>query len=190
VDYVKEANLRISPTRFRKEVLRDDRRTLGRYDMRFEGVDIDSAGETPGYDASDTGITGAFVAAFHDYLQRELKYESTETYRPRLRHRAVGLQAPAHQRRSRLRWCGEQSQPYVAADLASAIRKNPHLKVFSANGYFDLATRSSSPSTTFRTWTWTPLCAATFSSATTPPAHDLPECGGAPQAERRPGGVY
>jgi carboxypeptidase C (cathepsin A) len=28
----------------------------------------------------------------------------------------------------------------VAADLASAIRKNPHLKVFSANGYFDLAT--------------------------------------------------
>jgi carboxypeptidase C (cathepsin A) len=33
-----------------------------------------------------------------------------------------------------------QSQPYVAADLASAIRKNPHLKVFSANGYFDLAT--------------------------------------------------
>jgi carboxypeptidase C (cathepsin A) len=35
---------------------------------------------------------------------------------------------------------GEQTQPYVAADLASAIRKNPHLKVFSANGYFDLAT--------------------------------------------------
>ena len=35
---------------------------------------------------------------------------------------------------------GEQTQPYVAADLASAMRKNPHLKVFSANGYFDLAT--------------------------------------------------
>jgi len=28
----------------------------------------------------------------------------------------------------------------VAADLGAAIRKNPHLKVFSANGYFDLAT--------------------------------------------------
>jgi carboxypeptidase C (cathepsin A) len=68
VDYVKEANLRISPTRFRKEVLRDDRRTLGRYDMRFEGVDVDAAGENPSYDASDTGITGAFVAALHDYL--------------------------------------------------------------------------------------------------------------------------
>ena len=35
---------------------------------------------------------------------------------------------------------GDQSQPYVAVDLANAIRKNPHLRVFSANGYFDLAT--------------------------------------------------
>ena len=35
---------------------------------------------------------------------------------------------------------GEPSQSYVAADLGAAIRKNPHLHVFSANGYFDLAT--------------------------------------------------
>ncbi len=67
-EYVKEANLRVSPTRFRKEVLRDDRKTLGRYDMRFEGVDVDAAGENPGYDASDPGISGAFVDALHDYL--------------------------------------------------------------------------------------------------------------------------
>ena len=30
--------------------------------------------------------------------------------------------------------------PYVAGDLADTIRKNPKLKVLSANGYFDLAT--------------------------------------------------
>jgi carboxypeptidase C (cathepsin A) len=140
VDYVKETNLRISPSRFRKEVLREDRRTLGRYDMRFEGVDLDAAGEAPSYDASDTGIVGAFVAAFHDYVDRELKYETTDSYRPSAdtigqwdwKHRPTsGAPGPGG---------GEQSQPYVAADLASAIRKNPHLKVFSANGYFDLAT--------------------------------------------------
>ena len=68
-DYIKEANLRVSPTRFRKEVMRGDRKTLGRYDMRFEGNDIDAAGENPSYDASDTGITGAFVATIHDYLR-------------------------------------------------------------------------------------------------------------------------
>ncbi len=140
VDYVKEANLRISPTRFRKEVLRDGRKTLGRYDMRFEGTDVDAAGEAPGYDASEAGITGAFVAALHDYLQRELKYESADTYRPSAdviaqwdwKHKPVSGSFFLPGR--------AQAEPYVAADLADAMRKNPHLKVFSANGYFDLAT--------------------------------------------------
>jgi carboxypeptidase C (cathepsin A) len=139
VDYVKEADLRISPTRFRKEVLRQDRRTLGRYDMRFEGVDLDAAGESPSYDASDAGISGAFVAALHDYMERELKYESTDTYRPSAE--TIGQWDWKHRPTSGgPGGGGEQSQPYVAADLGAAIRKNPHLKVFSANGYFDLAT--------------------------------------------------
>jgi carboxypeptidase C (cathepsin A) len=141
VDYVKETNLRISPARFRKEVLRDDRRTLGRYDMRFEGIDLDAAGENPSYDASDTSISGAFVAALHDYLERELKYDTTDAYRPSAN--LIGQWDWKHKPTSSGPNPGpgvEQSQPYVAADLASAIRKNPHLKVFSANGYFDLAT--------------------------------------------------
>jgi carboxypeptidase C (cathepsin A) len=144
VDYVKEANLRISPARFRKEVLREDRKTLGRYDMRFEGVDIDAAGENPSYDASDTGITGAFVAALHDYLERELQYQSTDAYRPTAYNLTQGQWDWKHRPTSAGPGAGpgggEQAQPYVAADLASAMRKNPHLKVFSANGYFDLAT--------------------------------------------------
>ncbi len=140
VDYIKEANLRVSPTRFRKEVLRSDRKTLGRYDMRFEGEDVDAAGENPSYDASDTGIAGAFVAAIHDYLERDLKYESTDNYRPSAgdigqwdwHHRPPGggPGGPG----------GGQLQPWVAGDLGNAIRQNPHLRVFSANGYFDLAT--------------------------------------------------
>ena len=139
VEYVKESNLRISPTRFRKEVLRSDRKTLGRYDMRFEGEDADAAGENPGYDASDTGITGAYVAAQNDYLERELKFESTDAYRPSAgsigqwnwKHKPANGFGPGN---------GEQAQPYVAGELGDAIRKNPHLHVFSANGYFDLAT--------------------------------------------------
>jgi carboxypeptidase C (cathepsin A) len=143
VDYVKETNLRVSPSRFRKEVLRDQRMTLGRYDMRFEGEDLDAAGENPSYDASDTGISGAFIGALHNYLETELNYQSTDEYRPSAgnigqwdwKHRPTsGGGGPGGG------GGGEQAQPYVAADLASAIRKNPHLHVFSANGYFDLAT--------------------------------------------------
>lgn len=80
------------------------------------------------------------MAAIHDYLERELKYETTDTYRPSAgdigqwdwHHRPPGggPGGPMNQ----------QLQPYVAADLGAAMRKNPHLRVFSANGYFDLAT--------------------------------------------------
>lgn len=141
VQYVKEANLRISATRFRKELLRDDRVILGRYDARFEGTDVDAAGENPGYDPSSTGITGAFVSAFHDYLARELKYSTDEPYYPSGRniiqswdwdHHPPGGGFSGGQRPLR--------EPYVAGDLADAMRKDPHLKVFSANGLFDLAT--------------------------------------------------
>ncbi len=77
-----EANLRVSPARFRKELLRDQRAILGRYDARFEGTDVDAAGDTPGYDPADAGIAGAFVAALHEYLDRDLKYSSNEVYLP------------------------------------------------------------------------------------------------------------
>ena len=139
VQYVKESKLRISPTRFRKELLRDDEQILGRYDARFEGFDVDAAGENPGYDPSDTGISGVFVGAFHDYIQSELKYMSSEPY---------NLQGPGinqnwdwkhHPSGGGFRG-GEQSQPDTVIDLADAMRKNPKLKVFSANGWFDLAT--------------------------------------------------
>ncbi len=139
VQYVKEAKLRISPFRYRKELLRDEGDILGRYDARFEGTDVDNAGEYPGYDPSDTGISGAFVAAEHDYLSRELKYESTDEYRPSAN--SIGEWDWHHHGAGTGRsFGGQQAMPYVAGDLAEALRKNPKLKVLSANGYFDLAT--------------------------------------------------
>jgi carboxypeptidase C (cathepsin A) len=138
VQYVKEANLRINPSRFRKELLRDEGEILGRYDARFEGTDVDNAGEVPGYDPSDTGITGAFVAAFNNYLENDLKYQTDDTYT--LSSNSIG-EWDWHHRPSGERSFGRgQAMPDVAVDLADAMRKNPKLKVFSANGLFDLAT--------------------------------------------------
>lgn len=136
VKYWKQANLRVSASDFRKELLRDDRRTMGRYDARFEGIDMNDIGETPTYDPSDTGITGAFVAAFHNYLANDLKYKSDETYKSTAygpdfkwdwKHRPPGRGYP-------------ERSPDVALDLSAAMRQNPHMLLFSANGYFDLAT--------------------------------------------------
>ena len=142
LEYVKEAKLRISATRFRKELLRGEERTLGRYDARFMGWDPDDAGENPEYDPSDTGISGTYVGAFHDYIARELKYTSSDPYYLQgpginqnwdFKHRPSSAQGGPGGR-------GEQTAPDTAIDLADAMRKNPALKVFSANGYFDLAT--------------------------------------------------
>jgi carboxypeptidase C (cathepsin A) len=142
LQYMKESKLRIPATRFRKELLRDEGEILGRYDARFEGFDVDAAGENPGYDPSDTGISGVYVGAFHSYIEQELKYMSQEPYYlsgPGLNqawnfsHRPAGGGGFAGGGRG-------QTEPDVAVDLADTMRKNPKLKVFSANGYFDLAT--------------------------------------------------
>ena len=142
VEYVKEAKLRITPTRYRKELERTSDRILGRYDARFEGYDLDNAGENPGYDPSDTGISGAFVGAFHNYLQTELKYESAENYN--LQGPGINQNWDWHHRPSGMGGFGGQARPMdapdTAIDLSDAMRKNTHLKVFSANGWFDLAT--------------------------------------------------
>lgn len=139
VQYIKEANLRVGPSRFRKELLRGEREILGRYDARFEGTDMDAAGENPGYDPSDTGIAGAFVSAFHDYLSRELNFTTTDTYYVQGPHVNENWDWKHHVSGFPGRG-GSLWLPYVAGDLADAMRKNTHLKVFSANGYFDLAT--------------------------------------------------
>lgn len=142
LQYVKESRLRLSPTRYRKELMRTDGAILGRYDARFEGTDTDNAGENPGYDPSDTGISGPFVGAFHEYLQTELKYTSSEPYY--LSGPGLNQAWDWHHRPSGSGGFGGggrgQDQPNTVADLSDAMRKNPHLKVFSANGWFDLAT--------------------------------------------------
>ena len=136
--YLKDANLRVNPTRFRAELLRDEDRTVGRYDARFEGINMDNAEEDPDYDASDTAITGAFTAAFNRYLRSDLGYTGDGSYHVTgydviqnwdFKHPLPGrpgFRVPP--------------LPDVAANLAEAMRQNPRLKVFSANGYFDLAT--------------------------------------------------
>jgi carboxypeptidase C (cathepsin A) len=145
VQFVKEAKLRLPPTRFRKELLRTEGETIGRLDARFIGYDAENVGDSPGYDPADIGITGPYVGALHEYLQTELKYNTQENY---------NLTAPGmngswdwHHRPSGSGGGGGgaaggrgQEQPNTVLDLSDAMRKNPHLKVFSANGWFDLAT--------------------------------------------------
>jgi carboxypeptidase C (cathepsin A) len=128
-DYVLRANLRVEILRFTKELLRTERRTVGRYDSRFKGMDSDAAGERHEYDPSYAIVQGAFTATVNQYLRGDLKYESDVPYE---------VLTPKVQP-----WdFGNAKNRYLnmAPTLRSAMTKNPDLRVFVANGYYDLAT--------------------------------------------------
>ena len=138
VGFILDNDLRVPASAFRKELLRDKRRTLGRYDARFEGIDVGASGEAPEYDPSDTGITGAFVSSFHHYLTHELRYDTDLTYRPT--YYSSALKWTFDHRPPGARGGGQTTEADVALDLSAAMRENPHLRVYSLNGLYDMAT--------------------------------------------------
>ncbi len=137
-DYIQRTDLRINIGRFCKELLREEGRTVGRFDSRFTGIDRDSAGASFEYDPSYAVIQGPYTASFNDYVRRELEFESDLPYEI-----LTGHVRP---------WSYEDFQNAyvnVADTLRKAMTVNPHLKVFVANGYYDLATPHMTTEYTF-----------------------------------------
>lgn len=128
-DYIEQSNLRIQIFRFTKELLRDEHRTAGRLDSRFKGIDRDAAGDSFEYDPSNSAIDGPYGAAINHYVRSELKFETPLPYEV-----LTGRVHPWSYKRFSNRFV-ESSET-----LRKAMTKNPHLQVFVANGYYDLAT--------------------------------------------------
>jgi carboxypeptidase C (cathepsin A) len=128
LNYLDRADLRVTIGRFCKELLRDERRTVGRLDGRFLGIDRDAVGEGYEYDPSYSAILGPFGGALNDYVRRELGYESDLPYEI-----LTGRVQP---------WKMGEGNRYlnVAESLRQAMTRNPHLKVFVGAGYYDFAT--------------------------------------------------
>jgi len=129
IDYIERTDLRINIIRFCKELLRDQGRTVGRFDSRFTGLDRDSAGERFEYDPSYTNILGPYTATLNDYLRSQLKFESDLAYEI-LTDRVHPWNYDTHQ----------NQYVNVTDTLRKAMTTNPYLKVFVASGYYDLAT--------------------------------------------------
>lgn len=136
--YINETNLRIQISRFDKELLREQRRSVGRLDSRFLGIDRDAASENPEFDPSYAAIFGEYTAAVNDYLRRELKFESDLDYEI-----LTDKVRPWNYDRAQNRYVD------VAETLRNAMSQNPYMKVFVANGYYDLATPFAATRYTF-----------------------------------------
>jgi carboxypeptidase C (cathepsin A) len=129
IEFVKQANLRIDQARFCKQLLRSDRTTIGRYDSRLKGADKDAAGERQEYDPSYASVQGAYTFAINDYLRKDLGFKSDLKYEI-----LTGKVQPWNYDIARNRYLN------VAPTLRAAMTTNPSLKVYVANGYYDLAT--------------------------------------------------
>lgn len=126
--FIEKSNLRIDMFRFEKELLRSSKRTIGRFDSRYLGIDADAAGEHTEYDPSISAIFGAFAATFNEYVHTDLKWPMNRRYT---------LLAPLGNT-----WDYGITNQYlnVSENLRKVMTKNPFLTVFVANGYYDLAT--------------------------------------------------
>ena len=122
-DYIERSNLRIDRARFRKELLRDENRTVGRLDSRYKGIDKDGAGERYEYDQAIVDWEGTFAATMNHYVRTELKYETDLVYE------VWGKVRP---------WKRDPSVR-VGEMLRQAMTKNRYLRVFVAEGYYDAA---------------------------------------------------
>jgi carboxypeptidase C (cathepsin A) len=126
--YVEDTDLRIEIQRFCKELLRHEKRTVGRLDSRFKGMDLLAASERPDFDPSMAAIRPPYTAMFNDYVRRELGFESDLTY-----HILGGGIGPWN-------WGTSNTFADTGEPLRSAFAKNPHMKLFVASGFYDLAT--------------------------------------------------
>jgi carboxypeptidase C (cathepsin A) len=127
--FIDNSELRIEIQRFTKELLRDQKRTVGRLDGRFKGMDVMAASERPDFDPSMAAIRPPYTALFNHYVRTALGYKNDSVYY--ILGGGIG------------QW--DFNVPGGGfADTSEALRsgfaKNPYMKLFVAEGYYDLAT--------------------------------------------------
>jgi carboxypeptidase C (cathepsin A) len=124
--YIKQEYLREPIDRFANDLLKDQNRSIGRYDSRFTGIRLHPGRDTQDFDPSDEAVNGPFTAAFNDYVRRELKFETDMPYE------TIAEVSPWN--------LAENKYLDVASTLKAAMSRNPYLKVWVCCGYYDLAT--------------------------------------------------
>ena len=139
-EHILEHHLRIDLLDFRTNLLKDEGRICGRLDTRFcsdafspmQGYGDWVAGE----DAADDALEGAWVRAFRRFCADELGYRGNARY----------LTSNLSNVNSAWDWSSEEpglgkvTSPNVAVDIATAMRRNPTLKLAIIGGRFDAAT--------------------------------------------------
>jgi carboxypeptidase C (cathepsin A) len=127
--FIDNNNLRVDLEMFNKELLRDQKRTTGRLDSRFTGIDRMAANDSPDNDPSMNAIRPPYTATFNDYVRRELGFKSDLEYYIL----GGGITSPWN-------WNVNNGYANTSVALKQAMQKNPYMKIFVGCGYYDMAT--------------------------------------------------
>ena len=136
--YVRRSDLRISMDRFAKRLLRKGGLGVGRFDSRYVGPQRDATADGTEYDPSAAALFGKFTSALYQVMREELEIKKEIPYEI--------LTGKVHP------WdYGDFTNEYVQSveALADTMASSPHLEVFVANGYYDLATPFTGSEYTF-----------------------------------------
>lgn len=133
-EYWDRANLRIDEARFSKELMRAQRKTVGRIDARFVGDAIAHNAERFSYDPFFPAVGPAIMATFNDYYREQLGVKTDRSYVG-----SAGLYGDWDQSH-RTPGVGQEPVANTAVDLGYAMTQNPNMRVLVQQGYYDLAT--------------------------------------------------
>ncbi len=128
-DFIERNNFRVDLGEFNKELLRAERRTTGRLDSRFKGIDRDAAGDGPDMDPSMSAIRTPYTAVFNSYVRGDLGFKSDLEYYIL----GGGISSPWN-------WNTNNAYADTSIPLKNAMAKNPYMKIMVACGYYDMAT--------------------------------------------------
>jgi carboxypeptidase C (cathepsin A) len=124
--YIEDHNLRVSPSEFRKQLLKEQGLIIGRFDARVSMRDGNAAATEPEFDPSDVSVMGVFSASMNSYLREDLRFEKDLPYE------ILANVQPWP-------WSRQYGFPSTSRDLAASLKQNPHLQVLVQCAWRDLA---------------------------------------------------
>lgn len=131
--WIERNDLRIDNGRYAKELLAESGLVVGRLDSRFVGHDLDRGRDSLAEDPSFSAPHGPYSALLNEYVRGELGFEEERPYE------VLNMKVNES-------WTWEMPKGKtggylnVVGELRRAMLANPHLRVFFANGLYDMAT--------------------------------------------------
>ena len=126
--YLDNVDMMFTPDIYRAEVMRNDRKSVGRLDGRYIINERSGNNRTYSYDPSAAGIDAAYTGALMHYMRNDLGVTGI-----RREYNILGGIG-------RWDWQGQRSDANVAPLLAQGQAENKDLRIYVTNGYYDMAT--------------------------------------------------